>query len=283
MDPVEIRKIAIIAMFSDDVLLEQLVLKGGNALDIVLRLSARGSYDIDFSMAGDFDNVEEVQGRIFRALRDRFDSVGMIVFDEKFARRPHVLREGQGERWGGYSVEFKLISKAKAAELAGDIDANRRNAAVLGLANERIFRIEISKYEYVEGKIEKELDAYTVFVYSPEMIAAEKFRALCQQMPEYAPVRNKRARARDFYDIHTVLSRTNIDLTTQQNHELLTAIFAAKDVPLKLLGQIGGQREFHEPDWPSVTLATAEPTREFQFYFDFVVEQVEKLKPLWDV
>jgi len=46
---VDIRRTAIIAMFSDDVLMEQLVLKGGNALDLVHGLTALGSLDIDFS------------------------------------------------------------------------------------------------------------------------------------------------------------------------------------------------------------------------------------------
>jgi len=50
----QIKKLAVIAMFSDDELMEQLVLKGGNALDLVHRLSTRGSLDVDFSMQSDF-------------------------------------------------------------------------------------------------------------------------------------------------------------------------------------------------------------------------------------
>jgi Nucleotidyl transferase AbiEii toxin, Type IV TA system len=106
VDPAEIRKIAIIAMFSDDVLLNILVLKGGNAIDLVHGLSARGSFDIDFSMEGDFADLTQIRTRIFRALRDRFDSAGMIVFDEKFGPKPDVRREGLDERWGdiGWSL-----------------------------------------------------------------------------------------------------------------------------------------------------------------------------------
>jgi hypothetical protein len=106
---IDIRRTAIVAMFSDDVLMEQLVLKGGNALDLVHGVTGRGSLDIDFSIEGDFDNLAEVEARCFRALRDRFDSVGLLVFDEKFLRKPSVHRAGQGERWGGYRIEFKLL------------------------------------------------------------------------------------------------------------------------------------------------------------------------------
>ena len=50
MDFTQIRRLVVIAMFSDDVLMERLVLKGGNALELVHRLVDRGSLDIDLSM-----------------------------------------------------------------------------------------------------------------------------------------------------------------------------------------------------------------------------------------
>jgi predicted nucleotidyltransferase component of viral defense system len=57
----DIRKLTITALFSDDVLLEQLVLKGGNAMSLIYHISPRVSLDLDFSMETDFENVEEVQ------------------------------------------------------------------------------------------------------------------------------------------------------------------------------------------------------------------------------
>jgi hypothetical protein len=269
-------------MFSDDLLMDRLVLKGGNALDIVHGITARGSFDIDFSIEGDFADIRDVEKRIFDALRDRFDSAGFVLFDERFGPKPERLRQGQDETWGGYRAEFKLISKDKARQYGNDVEAWRRDAAVLGLAQERVFRIEISKFEYVGAKVEAELDAYTIYVYPPEMIAAEKLRAICQQMPDYEPVRNKRARARDFYDIHTVITRVDVDLATPQNQDLVRAIFAAKGVPLALMGRIREYRDFHSPDWPGVLQSLSERAQTFDFYFDFVLDQVEKLKPLWD-
>jgi predicted nucleotidyltransferase component of viral defense system len=57
----DIRKLTITALFSDDVLLEQLVFKGGNAMSLIYHISPRVSLDLDFSMETDFENVEEVQ------------------------------------------------------------------------------------------------------------------------------------------------------------------------------------------------------------------------------
>ncbi|MEO8681634.1 MAG: nucleotidyl transferase AbiEii/AbiGii toxin family protein [Vicinamibacterales bacterium] len=287
MDPAAIRRTAIIAMFSDDVLMNRLVLKGGNALDIVHGLSARGSLDIDFSIEGDFDDLEDIKNRIFHALRDRFDSAGLIVFDERFEKKPNVLQEGQDEHWGGYRVEFKVIAKVAAARLENSLERMQRSALVVGPRQERIFQIEISKYEFCgANKIAADLDAYTIYVYPPQMIAAEKVRAICQQMPDYPQVRNKRARARDFYDIHTIVTRAYVDFGSQEFHDLIREVFDAKTVPLPLIGKIQTTRDFHAVDWPSVVLsvpASAGQPQPFDYYFDFVRSQVKKLEPLWEI
>jgi hypothetical protein len=43
----DIRKLTITALFSDDVLFEQLVLKGGNAMSLIYHISPRVSLDLD--------------------------------------------------------------------------------------------------------------------------------------------------------------------------------------------------------------------------------------------
>jgi predicted nucleotidyltransferase component of viral defense system len=55
-----IRLIAIAAIFSDDLLFEKVVLKGGNALSLVLGISPRTSLDLDFSIEADFDDPEDL-------------------------------------------------------------------------------------------------------------------------------------------------------------------------------------------------------------------------------
>jgi hypothetical protein len=115
------------------------------------------------------------------------------------------------------------------------------------------------------------------------MIALEKLRAICQQTPDYKLQRSPSARARDFYDIHLVVSLTGMSLSSPENLELIRHIFAAKEVPLKLLAKIKGQREFHRPDWDSVKASSNNPDlSEFDDYFDFVVEQVNSMKALWE-
>jgi hypothetical protein len=115
------------------------------------------------------------------------------------------------------------------------------------------------------------------------MVAAEKLRALCQQLPEYELRGQRSARARDFYDIFLAVTEADVALDAAENRHLISAMFAVKLVPLRLLGALGSQREFHRPDWPSVVTSVPVPIQEFDYYFDFVVGQVRALKALWDV
>jgi predicted nucleotidyltransferase component of viral defense system len=278
MDLRDIRRLVIIALFSDDELMEKFVLKGGNALDIVYTIGTRSSVDIDLSMSGDFADVQDAQERIFRGLRDRFDSAGFVVFDEKFQLRPSVMREGQSPRWGGYQVDFKIADRATYEKHGNDIEALRRNASLVGPEQKRTFKIDISKYEFVEPKEETEIDNYTVYVYTLPMMAVEKLRAICQQMSEYEMRRNAKPRARDFYDIHSIVTTGEIDLTNAENLELVRNIFAAKSVPLSLIGNIKNTRDYHIIDWPAVEQSVAGEINDFDFYFEFVVELAERLQ-----
>jgi predicted nucleotidyltransferase component of viral defense system len=279
----EIRRIAITAIFSDDVLFERVVLKGGNALSLALGLSRRTSLDLDFSIENDFEDLDDIRARLSKALEDRFRAAGLRVFDFKLEPKPSVARAGQDPRWGGYLASFKLAEREKFEHVNSDLAALRRDSLVIGPNQQRAFTIDLSKYEYITGKLEVELDNYTIYVYSPAMIAIEKLRAICQQMPEYTMQRNPSARARDFYDIHLIMSATGMDLTAPDKIELLRNIFAAKKVPLRLLGRIKDQREFHRPDWDSVRVSSkGENLGEFDTYFDSVVRLTHSMKTFWE-
>ena len=118
---------------------------------------------------------------------------------------------------------------------------------------------------------------------------AEKLRAICQQMPEYGPVVNRTrpgsARARDFVDICALVTERGIDIASDQNQLLVSRVFQAKRVPLPLLGLMANYREFHRRDFQAVkdTTKPGVVLKDFEFYFDFVLALVERLKPLWNV
>ena len=109
MDIRRIRELVIIAMFADDDLMDILVLKGGNALDIAHGMNLRASIDVDFSISGDFENSEIVKHKIEQSLSERFDSEGYKLFDYKFEQKPSKSKQEIPPFWGGYEVEFKII------------------------------------------------------------------------------------------------------------------------------------------------------------------------------
>ena len=282
----KIKRIAIIALFSDDDLMDYLVLKGGNALDLVYRIADRASLDLDFSTDRVFskDELRIVAEKIRRVLIETFRANGYEAFDIQFKEAPESPGASVPDFWGGYLVEFKVIETAEFTQFEKDARALRVNAIEAGPEHRRKFKISISKAEYCALKGVRELDDYTVYVYTPEMIVLEKLRAICQQMPDYTPNRTPTARARDFFDIYTVMEHFGMRLIASPSTTLLTSIFEAKRVPLPLIGKIKEYREYHRPDFASVQ-ATVKPNRrlrDYDFYFDYVVKRCEHLKSLWE-
>jgi Nucleotidyl transferase AbiEii toxin, Type IV TA system len=199
MDYRQIRKTAIQAIFSDDVLTHLLVLKGGNALDVGLNVASRASLDIDLSTPGAFDDVDEIRRRLFAALKEIYSTHGLVVFDESFVEIPPEVVDDPTPWWGGYRATFKLQSRERYEQLRTRPDKARIEAMPIGRSQVRTFKIDISKNEYCARKESRELDGCTIWVYSPAMLAIEKLRAICQQMPEYEVRGHKHSRARDFY------------------------------------------------------------------------------------
>ncbi|MGJ5820666.1 hypothetical protein [Paludibaculum fermentans] len=74
---------------------------------------------------------------------------------------------------GRHSLKFNLIEEAKYRSLGKSLEAVRGNALVTGPEQRRNFSVDMSRFEYGEGKVERELDSYTVYVYSTEMIVIE--------------------------------------------------------------------------------------------------------------
>jgi predicted nucleotidyltransferase component of viral defense system len=75
----EVRRRILIALFSDDELMNTLVLKGGNALALVYKVGSRASLDMDFSIQSAFSDVEKTGERIFEVLKREFGVIGYTL------------------------------------------------------------------------------------------------------------------------------------------------------------------------------------------------------------
>ncbi len=118
----QIKRTAVIALFSDDDLMDTLVFKGGNALDIVYNMAQRSSLDLDFSIPTDLSS-EQIPGitqKIRRTLWENFRANGYEAFDIDFREVPEHATTTTPDFWGGYLVEFKVIEIAKYKSLLSD-------------------------------------------------------------------------------------------------------------------------------------------------------------------
>jgi len=284
-----IRKIAVISLFSDDYLMDIFALKGGSAINIGYGLHYRESIDIDISMKEDFSKAafSSIKRRVENTFKTTFFENNYIIFDFKFFPNPSTARTEKF--WGGYIIEFKIIEKENYNNFKNNLENLRRRSMVIGYDHKKIFRIDISKNEYFTDLKEIDLEGYTIHIYGPLMIIYEKLRAICQQMETYQKIikTTKSPRARDFFDIYILLERLSPPIkgfSDPENLSLLKSCFEIKKVPINLLSEIASQREFHRDDFIAVqsTVSKSIKLKNYDYYFDYVISRVKELKSLWE-
>ena len=286
----KVRKLTIIALVSDDALMEKLVLKGGNAIPFYGgEAPVRRSLDLDFSLDGDLGPIEKETEKMERLLRQTLKPERLEVFDVRLEKAPPgIERDTLGDFWGGYTLEFKVLSAEDFGRLAGKPEKRSLQAIESSPGGKRTFTVDMSRHEHCKGKVPKKVGGFTVFVYSPTMLVCEKIRAICQQMEEYRRIvesRSRRPRARDFYDIHALTTQCGVKLDGDEAWEHIKACFRAKRVPLPLLGRISAEREFHRENFQSVrdTVPRAVALRDFDFYVEHLVGGIAPLQPRWEM
>lgn len=232
---------------------------------------------MDFSMTDGFSEEElpDIERRIKGQLGVTFGESGFEVFDVTFAERPRNLREDLRDFWGGYVVEFKVSEKG-AVSSGQNLSARRRQSVPIDTRHRKKMRVEISRFEICNPRETRKVQGFTVNVCAPSLIVVEKLRAICQQMPAYREevvTHSPTPRAKDFFDIYTVIDAYELSLTTPENKTLIREVFAAKRVPLELLDAITESRGFHRAGFASVkdTVKTGYELKDFDFYFDYVL------------
>lgn len=266
------------------------VLKGGNALDIAYNISERASIDIDVSMESDFSpgELEQVKTKIESALTKTFGDHGLSIFDFSMIEQPPIEYPETKQFWGGYSLKFKIIKTERLSGNKDGLPSLRRIAMVVGENNQKIFKVDISKFEYCKSKESALLDGYTIYVYTPVMVVYEKIRAICQQSGKYAQMvkSHRRGRAKDFFDIFVIVGLKGRETLFQpDNIAMLKQIFAVKRVDPAILDELENDREFHRDSFNEVKASVygGSALQSYDFYFDFVLDIVRELKSSWEI
>ncbi|NOK14230.1 nucleotidyl transferase AbiEii/AbiGii toxin family protein [Corallococcus exercitus] len=82
------------AIASSASLMDRLVLKGGNALQLIHQLGARASMDLDYSMEGDVEDADALGRELETALSSRFSAAGYALIDFRFGPKPSTSGPG---------------------------------------------------------------------------------------------------------------------------------------------------------------------------------------------
>ena len=289
MDFAEIRSLVIVALFSEDQLLDQLVLKGGNAINLIYGYGSRSSLGrrlLDRRRLSLIPMKPETY--CYGLYGQGFTRGGHEIFDFEFPEKTFVTKDwtpttgGEGIRLSSKSLsvldfeqirrEFRRNASRTAIEIgpAAPTDIPSRFSASMnsaGKSGRRNFRITQS------------------FVYTPEMLSLEKLRAICQQMEEYPIATKSYSEGKGFLRYLCRPERgARLIGRSQECLELARTIFAAKDVPSATdrtqspVTVISTSRIGHR--WRT---RVSERLKDFNFYVDFVVNESTKLQPLWVV
>lgn len=284
-DLVWLRREIICAIAEDRRICKVLVLKGGNALALVHELGERSSLDLDYSVTESEFEEEEFGASIRGALENRLTQHGLKVFDWKFLRRPSCPSPNRPLGWGGFRGEFKVVEETVWQKHGGNVDKLRNIAwgVAPGGGSGRVFKLDLSCNEWTEGAEVIQVEDIDVLVYSLPLMAAEKLRALCQQMQEYPFVNTPRPRPRDYFDLHAIVTAGGVNFNSVAFGVTVGKVFVAKEVELSLLDHLPKYRNYHMSAWASVVDSIpVESSRDFAAYADFLEREVAKLKTLWN-
>lgn len=277
----KIKRLTLRALMSDEKLMYGLVLKGGNALQLVYDITDRASLDIDFSIEKDFtrDEFNFLEANLYSILNTQFEPEGLHVFNVEFIEKP---KQNKVEIWKGYELQFKIIDSDKFDPNPEKEQEMRMLAYQIYPNSSPKFVVEISSFEYTGSKRIVEIDGIILYVYTPEMIILEKIRALCQSMPEYqeiVPTARIKGRARDFYDIWNLCRNFDIDFESDTNRTMLQDIFNAKLVPIHFLDLLIKNKDLQEQNWASVEATIpVKDNKGFDFFFNFLQGKIKLLK-----
>ena len=149
------RTLVIMAIFSDDELVDTFVLKGGSAIELVYKLDSRSSVDIDLSMAGSFgdDVLKIVEKKLYVVLSRTFQEENLQIFDFKLLKRAKIEKTPDMTMfWGGYFIEFKICPIAMKSIIKNDLDRAREMAEIVNPSGSKKLTVDISSHEVCSGK-----------------------------------------------------------------------------------------------------------------------------------
>lgn len=295
-----IQNLSLCAILSSDIFENKTVLTGGSVLNLVYNIQNRISVDLDLSLESpilphEYRRLEsELDANFdaffskenFKVLHPRLEIRSLNLHNEFLSENSFNPKEIL------YKYMFQLMDLHEYEEICnhpGDTkehkETNCKNKIMLLPNKKSFFEVDFKWEGSIIEKQEYKMNNYTLTVPSPYVLLCKKLIGICAHSPNIGdtPAKFKRARAQDFFDIHSLVDSKMVhlqDLIHPNYLEIFRNVITEKNIDISSLKDIKNHREFHQSNFShSVLNMSPYPLKSFEYYFDFVIHLIDYMYP----
>lgn len=294
------QNLSLCAILSSDIFVNKTVLTGGSVLNLFYNIHNRVSVDLDLSLESPILPHEYV--RLETELDHNFDD---IFSKEKYKvlnsrleiRSLNLHNKFSSEKLFNpkeilYKYVFQLMDLHEYEEICNHSGRTkkqkeaRRRESIIKLPNKKnFFEIDFKWEGPIIDKQEYKINNYILEAPSPFILFCKKMIGILAHSPHIGdiPEKFKRARAQDFFDIHSLIESQMIHLQDliQPNHlNIFQTMLTEKNIKISSLKNLKKHCKFHQNNFAdSVQNMSLLPLKTFEYYFDCIIHLIDYMYP----
>ncbi|QPW46699.1 nucleotidyl transferase AbiEii/AbiGii toxin family protein [Bacillus thuringiensis] len=294
------QNLSLCAILSSDIFADKIVLTGGSVLNLVYNVHNRVSVDLDLSLESPILPHEYVrlETELDHNFEEAFSKENYKVLNSRLEIRSlNLHNKFSSENLFDpkeilYKYAFQLMDLNEYKEICNHPGSTKEQKEVrcrdniIALPNKKkFFEIDFKWEGPILEKQEYEINNYTLKVPSPYILLCKKMIGILAHSPNIGdtPEKFKRARAQDFFDIHSLIASQMIhlqDLLQPNNLKIFQTMLTEKNIETSSLKDLKKHREFHQNNFAdSVRNMSLFLLGNFKYYFDFIIHLIDYMYP----
>ncbi|KAA6448376.1 hypothetical protein DX932_30930 [Bacillus cereus] len=294
------QNLSLCAFLSNDIFADKTVLTGGSVLNLVYNIHKRISVDLDLSLESPILPHEYV--RLETELEKNFDEAFSKEKYKVLNARLEIRSLNLHNKFSSenlfdpkeilYKYTFQLMDLHEYEEICTHPDSTKEQKearckdSIITLPNKKkFFEIDFKWEGPIIDKQEYKIKNYTLEAPSPFILLCKKMIGILAHSPNIGdtPEKFKRARAQDFFDIHSLIDSQMIhlqDLIQPNNLSIFQTMLMEKNIKTSSLKDLKKHREFHQNNFAdSVRNMSLFPLESFEYYFDCIIHLIDYMYP----
>ncbi|MDZ5479180.1 nucleotidyl transferase AbiEii/AbiGii toxin family protein [Bacillus thuringiensis] len=294
------QNLSLCALLSNDIFADKTVLTGGSVLNLVYNVHKRVSVDLDLSLKSPILPHEYV--RLETELEKNFDEVFSKEKYKVLNARLEIRSLNLHNKFSSenlfnpkeilYKYTFQLMDLHEYEEICSHPDSTKEQKearckdSIITLPNKKkSFEIDFKWEGPLIDKQEYKINNYTLEAPSPFILLCKKMIGILAHSPHIGdtPEKFKRARAQDFFDIHSLIDSQMIhlqDLIQPNNVSIFRTMLTEKNIKTSSLKDLKKHCEFHQSNFAdSVRNMSLFPLKSFEYYFDCIIHLIDYMYP----